>query len=144
MVPDLRASRFRERTSLRFTRSADDVSLHVVLIFSSDSLAAALLAAAVELAGHAPVFARHDEVARSALLRVRPQLVLIDCDHEETCCDEFVGPALMTGARVLLFRSRRTRRDATEFADRLVLRIADMPVAHDEFATLLDEMLGDT
>lgn len=122
--------------------SDDDVSFHAVLIFSSDPLAAALLGAAVELAGHVPHFQRKDESARSALRRIRPQLALIDCDHEESCSEEFVGPALMTGARILLFRSHRTRRDMTDFASRLALRIVDMPAEHEVLTALLREMLA--
>ena len=121
----------------------DDVSHHAVLILSSDALAAALLGAAVEIAGHVPHFSRDGEPARGALLRVRPKLVLVDCDHEEACTDEFIGPVLMTGGRVLLFRSRRTQSDRTEFAERLSLRVVDMPVEHRELTALLQEMLAD-
>jgi len=113
-----------------------------VLVFSSDPLAAALLGAAVELAGHLPHFMQGGESARGALLRVRPRLVLVDCDHEEACTDEFIGPALMTDARVLLFRSRRSVRDMGEFASRLQLRIVDMPMEHEGLTRLLTEMLG--
>ena len=98
---------------------------------------------AVELAGHAPHFAEKDEPARAALMRVRPRLALIDCDHEESCSDEFVGPALMTGARVLLFRSRGNLRDMAELADRLKLRVIDMPTSHDTLTAVLGEMLDD-
>jgi DNA-binding response OmpR family regulator len=119
------------------------VSRHAVLIFSSDAFAAALLGAAVELAGHVPHFVRDGEPARSALLRVRPRLILIDCDHEESCTDEFVGPALMTSAQVLLFRSQRTTRDMTDFASRLSLRVVDMPLEQEAFTRLLQERLGD-
>ena len=118
------------------------MSVKAVLIFSSDPLSAALLGAAIELAGHTPHFARQDELARSALLRVRPRLVLIDCDHEESCSDEFVGPALMTGAQVLLFRSHRTQSDMDAFADRLSLRIVSMPAQYEKLTTLLSEMLS--
>lgn len=121
----------------------DDVSRHAVLIFSYDALAAALLGAAVELAGHVPHFVRQGEPVRGALLRVRPRLILIDCDHEESCTDEFVGPALMTSARVLLFRSRRTERDRMEFASRLSLRVVEMPMEHDVLKSLFLEMLAD-
>jgi chemotaxis response regulator CheB len=130
---------------LRFeiAKPSDDVSHHAVLVLSSDALAAALLGAAVEFAGHVPHFARQGEPARTALLRVRPKLVLIDCDHEESCTDEFVGPALMTGGKVLLFRSRRTEQDRTAFADRLSLRVVDMPLDHTTLTTILKETLGD-
>ncbi|MEO5817374.1 MAG: hypothetical protein ABIT20_19050 [Gemmatimonadaceae bacterium] len=116
---------------------------HAVLVLSSDALAAALLGAAVELAGHVPHFARQAEPARAALLRVRPRLVLIDCDHEESCTDEFVGPAIMTGGKVLLFRSRRTEHDRAEFAERLSLRVIDMPLDHTTLTAILQETLGE-
>ena len=122
--------------------SSDDVSRHPVLVFSSDPLAAALLAAAVELAGHAPHFAQKEELARDALRRVRPRLVLVDCDHEESCSDEFVGPALMMKARVLLFRSKRTQRDVREFAERLELRTMELPMDFDALHDILNEMLA--
>ena len=113
------------------------MTAHAVLVFSHDPLAAALLAAAVELAGHVPHFARANEPARAALMRVRPTLVLIDCDHAETCADGFIGPALMARARVLLLRSRRTVRDATEIAKRLELRVIDMPSDHERLVAVI-------
>lgn len=96
------------------------------MIFSADALAAALLGAAVELAGHDPHFPRSGEVARDALRRVRPRLAVVDCDHDEACSDSFVGPALMTGARVLLFSSPRGS-DGADIAQRLGLTVLRMP-----------------
>ena len=116
--------------------------VEAVLVFSSDPLAGALLGAAVELGGHQPHFAAAEESARSALLRVRPRAVLIDCDHEESCAEEFVGPALMTGARVLLIRSARTVRDMTDFATRLKVRIVDMAAEHALLPAILRELIG--
>lgn len=119
------------------------MSRQAVLIISSDPLAAALLGAAVELAEHMPHFVRPDERARAGLLRVRPRLVLIDCDHVEACSDEFVGPAIMTGARVILFRSNRSVADQTEFGGRLGLRILNMPTEHESITAVLKEVLDD-
>lgn len=119
----------------------DDVSHNPVLVLSSDPLAAALLGAAIELAGHSPRFPQPDEPPRGALLRVRPRLVLIDCDHVDACSEAFVGPALMTGSKVLLFRSRRTRRDVSEMSDRLGLRTIDMPMEHESLTKLLRELM---
>jgi hypothetical protein len=121
------------------TTSSDDVRRFAVLIFSSDPLAAALIAAAIELAGHAPHFAQPGESAREALRRVRPGLVLIDCDHAESCSDEFIGPALMMKARVLLFKSKRTERDVREFAERLKLRVVSLPMEYEDFQATLQE-----
>lgn len=116
------------------------MSRSAALIFSADPLAAALLGALVELAGHTPNFPQqHAEQARGALLRVRPRLVLIDCDHE-ACADGFVGPALMTGARVVLVRSARTESDPRELASRAGLRIIDLPKDHDRLVRTLHEL----
>jgi hypothetical protein len=121
-----------------------DVSRHDVLIFSTDPLAAALLGAAVELAGHTPHFPKAGEAARAALMRLRPSAVLIDCDHDEACAESFVGPALMTGAKVQLFASRRTRHDASDMARRLGLTIVELPMEPDAFASLLHDLSGTT
>jgi hypothetical protein len=118
------------------------VTRRAVLVFSSDPLAAALLGAAIELAGHAPFFPQSDESARDALMRVRPRLAVIDCDHTEACSDAFIGPALMTGSRVLLFKSRRTQRDASELAERLGLTVIDMPTRHESLTQVLHELLA--
>jgi hypothetical protein len=122
------------------TRTTDGaVSRHDVLLLSVDPLAAALLGAAVELAGHAPHFPQPGETPRDALRRLRPRAVLIDCDHE-TCSEEFVGPALMIGARVQLFRSRRTKRDANGVARRLGLSVVELPMEPDALTALLRDL----
>lgn len=115
---------------------------HAVLVFSSDPLAAALLGASIELSGHDPHFPHVRESSRSALLRVRPKLVLIDCDHEESCSETFVGPALMTGSKVLLFRSRRTERDIGDLADRLGVTVMDLPGQHQTLSEMLRRRLA--
>jgi len=124
------------------SRPDDDVTRVPVLVLSSDPLAAALVGAAIELAGHAPRFPHADEAPRNALLRVRPRLVIIDCDHADACSDSFIGPALMTGSRVLLVRSRRTRRDVSELSKRLDLRVVEMPMEHEPLTRLLHQMLA--
>ena len=117
------------------------MSRAAVLIISSDPLSAALLGAAVELAELVPNFPQVAEGARPALLRVRPQLVIVDCDHDEACSDAFVGPAIMTGARVMLLRSRRSTTDRAELAKRLGLTVVEMPLEHETLGRLLHEAL---
>src|SRR5262245_51938447 len=119
----------------------DDVSRKPVLVLSTDPLAAALLGAAIDLAGLAPAYPHSDESPRGALLRVRPSLVVVDCDHEDACSEAFVGPALMTGSQVVLFRSSRTVRDVSEMADRLGLRTVEMPQEHASLTSLLHELV---
>ena len=117
------------------------MSRHAVLVLSSDPLAAALLGAAIELAGHVPRFPQSEEAARAALLRVRPRLVVIDCDHVDGCSEAFIGPALMTGSRVVLFKSRRTRHDASELSRRLGVHVMDMPMEHESLTRLLHRVM---
>ncbi|MBA3671094.1 MAG: hypothetical protein H0W68_03595 [Gemmatimonadaceae bacterium] len=105
----------------------DDATRLAVLIISHDPLASALLGAAVEIAGHAPHFPQDGERVRVSLLRVRPRLVLVDCEHDEACSESFVGPSLMTGARILLFRSSRSRVPVKDFVSRLGLRTVELP-----------------
>jgi hypothetical protein len=112
-----------------------------VLVFSSDALAAALLGAAIELAGRVPHFPQANEPARGALLRVRPRLVVIDCDHEDACSDAFVGPALMTGSQLLLVRSSRTQRDIGDLAERIGVTVLELPVEQETLTRVLDELL---
>ena len=119
----------------------DDLRRLPVLVLSSDPLAAALLGAAIELAGYAPQFPYATESSRAALLRARPRLVVVDCDHQEACSDAFIGPALMTGSRVLLFRSPRTRRDVRELSTRIGLRVAELPMEHEPLSRVLRQML---
>jgi len=114
------------------------VSRTSILILSADPLAAALLGAAVELTGFTPRFAVANESPRSALLRIRPALVLIDRDDQEACTDAFIGPALMAAARVVIFHSpRSTGRPGSWPAVRTVV----LPLDVDELARVLSEEL---
>ena len=113
---------------------------HAVLVFSADPVAAALIGAVVEVAGHAPQFPQPDEGARDALRRVHPRLAIVDCDHEEACSDAFIGPALMTGAEVLLFASDRRAEASRDFAKRLGLTIIRMPADEERLVRWLAEL----
>ena len=88
-----------------------DVKRSAVLILSSDPMTAALVGAAMEATGAGAVFARHDESPREALLRTRPAVVAIDCEHDEACSEAFLGPVVMTGAAVAVFGPPRLSRD---------------------------------
>jgi len=118
------------------TRVADRRS---VLILSGDPLSAALLGAASELAAYAPVYPAPGESARDALIRLRPSVVLIDCDDDAACTEEFLGPVIMTGARLVVFSSARSRRKATPLAERFKLRHLELPADPAALARALDE-----
>jgi hypothetical protein len=110
-----------------------------ILVFSTDPLAAALVGACIELAGFEPVFAHDEENPRDILLRVRPRLVLVDCDHEGACTESFLGPVLMTGARILVFSSRRSKRQSDKMVQQFGVRSFTLPIEYDELLRLLTE-----
>ena len=111
----------------------------VVLIFATDPLAAALLGAGVELAKGTPAFPREQEKPRDALLRVKPRLVMIDCDHADACTEALFGPAMMIGARISVFSSTRSRRTLEPIAREFNVATFGLPVDFDELARLLRE-----
>ena len=108
-----------------------------ILVFSTDPLAGALLAAAAELAGYTPVFPRDRERPRDALLRTRPAVVLVDCDHDGACTEEFFGPAMMMNAGVAIFSSSRSRRTLEPIAVEFGVTTFSLPMEFDQLAALL-------
>jgi len=113
------------------------MSARSVLVFSTDPLAGALLGAAAELAGYEPVFPLDRERPRDSLLRTRPRLVLVDCDHDGACTEEFFGPAMMMNAGVAIFSSSRSRRTLEPIADAFGVTTFSLPIEFEQFATLL-------
>ena len=119
---------------------SDATDTIAVLVFSSDALAAALLAAAVELAGYTPRFPLDGEAPRDAILRVRPGAALVDCDHETACTETFFGPAMMAGVRVAVFSSSRSVRTLQPIASEFDVRLFSMPIEFADLGTLLAEL----
>lgn len=75
------------------------------LILSDDTLAAALIGSAAELAGLPPEFPANDENARDAIRRVHPAVIIADCSRVDARNEAFIGPAMMTGAAIAIFCS---------------------------------------
>ena len=109
----------------------------IILIVSTDTLGAALLGGAVELAGSEPHYLRPDETPRVALRRTRPTAVLIDCGHPDACAASFIGPALMTGARVILFRTRGSDVVVPQSVTALELPTLELPQDADRLSIVL-------
>lgn len=103
------------------------MSRRSILIFLADPLAAALVGAAAELSGHATCYPATGESVRGALRRTRAHIVILDCDDEEGCSDAVVGPAIMTGARVLVVRTPRTRRRELDLMEHQAVTVVDLP-----------------
>jgi DNA-binding NtrC family response regulator len=78
---------------------------HVVLILSSDAVAAALLGALVETLGYLVRFYHPPEHPDDALRREKPSVALVDCDDVTVMNDELLGRAKMRGISVVMFGS---------------------------------------
>jgi len=98
------------------------------------------MGAAVELAGYAPVFPAEAESPRDAVMRLHPGAALVDCDHEDACTETFFGPAMMVGARVAVFSSRRSVRTLEPIATEFDVRVFSVPIDFADLLVLLDDL----
>jgi hypothetical protein len=99
----------------------------VGLILSPDPLAAALVAAACELAGLRPAFVSPDESPRAALRRVRPMAVLMAADDACVADATFLGPAKMTGSHLFVFGREPQLREVEDIITRFGLEALTLP-----------------
>lgn len=79
------------------------MQLPSALILSDDTVAAALVGGAAELAGLPAEFPATNESVRDAIRRVHPAVVIADCSRATSHDEAFIGPAMMTGAAVAIF-----------------------------------------
>ncbi|HEY8174729.1 MAG TPA: hypothetical protein VIF32_03470 [Gemmatimonadaceae bacterium] len=110
---------------------------HVVLILSSDAVAAALLGALVETLGYLVRFFHPPEDPDAAMKRERPAVAMIDCDDPTVMKDDVFGHARMRGISVIMFGSADALRRVRELALEHALDTLIMPASLDA----LDETL---
>ncbi len=109
-----------------------------VLVLSLDPLAAALIGAAAELAGFGACYPSSTENPREALMRTRPRVVVVDCDHD-AASESFFGPALMAGAQIVVFSSPRSERSLEPIAESFGVRTLHLPIDVAVIGRLLEE-----
>jgi hypothetical protein len=107
-------------------------------VLSTDALVAALLGALAEVEGGRPHFAQAGEAPRDAVRRVRPRLLLVDCDPPGGCDTAVIGPATMMGATVVLFGRPAHAATVRECASRLGVVVLAMPPTLGALRALLD------
>jgi DNA-binding response OmpR family regulator len=107
------------------------------LVLSTDALIAALLGALLEIHGYTPFFPADEETPRDSLRRIRPGIVLVDCEQDTACNEAFFGPATMTGARVIMFSASRSRQEVASFAARYGFDWFILPVDVPSFAKVV-------
>jgi DNA-binding NtrC family response regulator len=91
-------------------RPADDgrPGKHVVLILSSDPVAAALLGGLVETLGYLVRFYRPPEPPDIAIRRERPSIAMIDCADPTLMKEDVLGRARMRDISVVIFGTPAT------------------------------------
>ena len=110
----------------------------VVLILSSDAVAAALLGALVETLGYLVRFYHPPEPPDDALRRERPTLALVDCEDPTVLNDELLGRARMRGVSVIIFATAHAFLRMQRLASEHEIETLLMPTTLDS----LDETLG--
>lgn len=120
------ATRHPMSTSRKPDSAGDYPGKHVVLILSSDAVAAALVGALVETLGYLVRFFRPPELPDVAFRREKPLVAMVDCDDPTVMTDETLGHAKMRGISVVIFGSadalRRVRQLALDHAlDTLIM-----------------------
>lgn len=102
---------------------------------------ASLMGSLLELAGHVPMFPLADEHPIAAIGRVKPALLLLDCDHDIACEDEAYERADALGAKVLLFTPSRTEDELRAFARRRGLKSIALPMRFHAFGGAVADAL---
>jgi hypothetical protein len=97
------------------------------LVLSPDPMGGALIGAAVELGGLVVAFPRQGESAREALRRLRPTAVVVDCADPSALDDAFIGPAMMTGARLFFVGDAITAERLRHVALRFHVTVIELP-----------------
>lgn len=100
---------------------------HVVLILSSDAVAAALLGALIETLGYLVKFYHPPEPPEETLRRERPTVALVDCEDPTVMNDEVLGRAKMRGISVIIFGSANALAAVRELASSHQIETLLMP-----------------
>jgi DNA-binding response OmpR family regulator len=114
------------------------MSTSAVLVIAHDVVIGALLASMAELTGYEPEFPQPAERALEAITRLRPSLVLLDCDHDAACEDEAYARAEAAGSTVILFTAMQSRYEAEIMATQRGVTAFALPIHYQEFARRLE------
>ena len=114
-----------------------DRRAHLVAVISAQPLLAALLGAAVELAGYRAAFPGDDESEFDAIRRARPVAVLIDVEHPKAHDDALLGRATMSGATLIVFGPPSAMERAAPLAERHRVTLLPLPDGLGSLAEIL-------
>lgn len=114
------------------------------LVLSTDPVAAALLGALLETIGYEPRFEVPGKSPREALLRHRPQIVLLDCEHGNACSPAFLGPAAMLDIPVVIFGSVNCEDILSDAAERFGLPSLMLPASPEIVSRVIADATAST
>ena len=148
-LPKVKAPARRLRSRLRKGRRSPVQSRMTavqILVIAEHAMIGALLGALVELAGYRPRFVDSGELPEAAIERLRPDLVLLDCEHPAAQGESTYRAAHDAGSRVVLFGSSLTAAETERFAARRGTPCITLPIGYNAFsqrvAAILDRSTG--
>jgi hypothetical protein len=112
-----------------------------ILVIAKEPLIQTLMCSLVDLSGHRAAQPRGDESIAAAIARVRPRLLLLDCEHDGACEEEGYEAAASVGAEVLLFTPSRSHAEVADLAAARGLRSMALPIRLHEFSETLQSTL---
>lgn len=115
----------------------------MVLVLSSDAVAAALLGALVETLGFLVRFYHPPEDPLVALKRERPSVAMVDCADPTLMKDELFGRARMRGISVVMFGTTEALTKVRELAAEHALDTLLMPASLDGLDDTLRKAVAD-
>jgi len=107
-----------------------------VLILAREEIVAALLGLMVELQGLDPIYLAKAEIAEDLIRRARPQVVVVDCDHQD-CTDSLLGAVREVGAKPILFSPFRFSGEVKRVAGKHGVEYFTLPTEPETFGKLL-------
>lgn len=117
---------------------------HVVLILSTDVVAAALVGALVETLGYLVRFFTPPETPDEALRRTRPAVAMVDCKDPSLVNTELLGRARMRGISVLMFGTANALQQVQELVEEHELATVIMPASLAELDESLQSAIAKT
>jgi AmiR/NasT family two-component response regulator len=113
-----------------------------ILVIAREPLIQTLMCSLVDLSGHHAAQPHDDETVATSIARVRPHLLLLDCEHDEACEDDAYRAAASVGATVLLFTPSRSRAEVADLAAERGLQSIALPIRLHEFSETLQLSLS--
>jgi hypothetical protein len=114
----------------------------LVLVVAKDAVIGSLMASLTEIAGHEPVFPAADESVSQAITRLKPAILLLDCDEPAAVQQDPYARAADAGTRVILFTPSRTEREVRRLAAERGLTSFALPIQPSALGVILSGTRG--